>query len=162
MKLIYESSPIIPDIVYHGGYCRIEPEDFNTNIQPCFFTPYEEYAKCYADDPRHKNHVVTAYRLDIKRPFHLGDRECLRIYTDEFIPWALGKRYADDWKNQPKLMNPKLGDGISCIVADYLYPFLRRAKRKGIYDYDGMIVDEGLSYYSDSYVPFDKSQISLA
>ena len=162
MKLIYESSSKIPDVVYHGGYKVIEPNEFNTQIHPCFFTPYKEYADSYANSPRHKDNITNAYHLDIKNPFHLSDKECLRIYKEEFIPWCIEKGYADDWKNQNKLMNPTLGSIVSFVVADYLYVFLRKMKRKGIYNYDGMIVSEGVDEYEDSYVPFDKSQISFA
>jgi hypothetical protein len=154
------SESLIPNVVYHGGPVFIKPEEFSTNLIPCFFSPYEEYSSDYA--AKNKTSVVTAYRLDIRNPFYLGDKECLRVYKDEFIPWAIKKGYADDWMNQSKLMNPRLGDKISFVVADYLYPFLRGCRRKGIYDYDGMIVSEGNSLYDDSYVPFDNSQISLA
>lgn len=163
MKLrIAESNGRIPNIVYHGGPVKINPGDFMTNVQPCFFTPYKDYADDYSYKGSSRKGFIGAYHLDIKNPFTLDDKECLRIYTEEFIPWAIEKGYADEWKNNSKFTNPKLGSKIHFVVADYLYVFLRKMKRKGIYNYDGMIVYEDNTIYPDSYVPLDKSQISYA
>jgi hypothetical protein len=121
-----------------------------TNVMPCFFTPYREYAESYGN-------IINTFYLDILKPFALDSKQAVDIYNNEFIPYADKKGWSNGWDE--KLRHVKIGDMISFAVADYLYPFLRRMKRQGKYDYDGMIVDEGVKQYSPSYIPFDKSQI---
>jgi hypothetical protein len=138
-------------VVYHGGRQHISADEFNTNIMPCFFTAIKEYAESYGT-------VVTAYRLQLNNPFVLDNPQAVDIYNNEFIPYADKKHWSDGWSDN--LRTVSIGDKISFVVADYLYPFLRRMKRKGVYNYDGIICSEGNSYYDESYIPFDTSQIS--
>lgn len=140
-------------IVYHGTNVELDAKDFDTNRIPCFFSPYKEYSASYGS-------IVKAYKLNIKNPFILDNQKAVSIYNDEFIPYAEKKGWTTDWSEN--LKSVKLGDKISFIVVDYLYPFLRRMKRKGIYNYDGIVLSEGNPHYDDAYVPLDSSQISNA
>ena len=149
IREIYDTN----QIMYHGSNVKIDAKDFDTNRIPCFFSPYKEYSAAYGP-------IVNAYRLDIRNPFVLNNQKCVDIYNNEFIPFADEKGWSDDWSDD--IRNVKVGDKISFVAVDYLYPFLRRMKRKGIYNYDGIICSEGNDYYDDSYVPLDASQISNA
>jgi hypothetical protein len=140
-------------IVYNGSNTKVDAKDFDTNRIPCFFSPYKEYSASYGP-------IVNAYRLNIQNPFILDNQTTVSIYNNEFIPYAKSKGWATNWPENIKSVN--IGDKINFVVVDYLYPFLRRMKRKGIYNYDGIICSEGNTYYDDSYVPLDSSQISNA
>jgi hypothetical protein len=151
---IYESYHYdLDQIVYHGSTVEIDAKDFDTNRIPCFFSPYKNYSQAYGP-------IVGEYRLNIKNPFVLDNQEAVDIYNNEFIPFAEKKGWADNWDN--KIKNVKLNDKINFVVVDYLYPFLRRMKRKGTYNYDAIICSEGNKYYDVSYVPLDASQIENA
>lgn len=140
----------VNQIVYHGGKYAIPAAEFDTNRIPCFFTATKEYAESYGS-------IVGVYRLKMYNPFILDDAKAVDIYNNEFIPFADKKGWSDAWPKN--LREVEVGDKISFVVADYLYPFLRRMKRKGIYNYDGIICSEGNTYYDESYIPFDNHQI---
>lgn len=140
----------VDQIVYHGSRYNIPASEFDTKLIPCFFSAHKEYAESYGP-------IVNAYRLKMDHPFVLDSQVTVNIYNYEFIPYADKKGWSDTWADD--LRRVSVGDKISFVVADYLYPFLRKMKRKGIYNYDGIICSENNSYYDESYIPFDNSQI---
>ena len=137
-------------LVYHGSSMHKHSEDFATQSIPCFFSPYKEYSQSFGP-------IVGIYKLNIRKPFVLDNEKAVSIYNNEFIPFADKRGWSYDWGND--LRRVEIGDDISFVVADYLYPFLRKMKRQHIYDYDGIICSEGNLYYKTSFIPLDKSQI---
>lgn len=140
----------VDQLVYHGSSMHKHQEDFATQTIPCFFSPYKEYSQSFGP-------IVGTYKLNIEKPFILDNEKAVDIYNNEFIPFADKKGWSHNWTDN--LRHVQVGDSISFVVADYLYPFLRRMKRQNIYDYDGIICSEGNSKYDLSFIPLDKSQI---
>jgi hypothetical protein len=122
------------EIWYHGS------DDKNLgefDYKPIFFTKNKEYAKGYG-------RIVKPYYLDIKNPFDTRDEKALKIYQEEFIPWAQKYKYTKDDDRYKVEDYDK--EGVSFLTADLLYTFLRKMKREGKdYGYDGVIVNENFS-----------------
>ena len=136
-----------PIKMYHGT--DREFDSFATDIFPQFFTPEKDYAKGYT----HTENVLEVY-LNIKKPFDLRDKEAIRIYNNEFVPYINERRPGRDVQPLPS------GYMIDFIQFDKgIYSFLKKMNREGKYDYDGVLVDERINTAPVSYVPLDPNQI---
>lgn len=147
-----------PLMLYHGGAKGLTKfQTFGLN----FFTVDKKYAKVYADKGRAKGQVYKVY-LKIERPFDPSkDPEATRIFNEEYLPF-MRENFPSLIENTPELQQ---GQGLPFIHADQFFNFLRRVKRLGQHQYDGMVVDEGStpklagSSAQYAYVPLDPKQI---
>jgi hypothetical protein len=129
-----------PLVVYHGTGTKFTEFKY---WRPNFFSMEKAYAEMYADKgttAKKKGFVMPVF-LRMERPFDPSrDAEAVRIYNDEFLPMfrkIVGDAEAD---RVPRI---RLGEGVSFIVADDVWAFLRDRWRLGDHTFDGLLVDEG-------------------
>jgi len=129
-----------PLVAYHGTGTKFEEFKY---WRPNFFSLDKAYAEMYADKgttAKKKGFVMPVF-LRMERPFDTSrDAEAVRVYNDEFLPMfrkIVGDAEAD---RVPRI---RLGEGVSFIVADDVWAFLRDRWRLGDHTFDGLLVDEG-------------------
>jgi len=145
-------------------------DTFNCSY-PQFFATNLDYAKEYAEVE--ENPIIYTVNLNINNPFDLSNDEQLSIFNNDYLDWAYNNLSLikqgiednggvfDQHNIKGWLKSKKLGDKLDFVNADYIYIFLKNST----YNYDGLIVDEGITYGKFkgtlSYVPFYSRQIKI-